>query len=205
MAAAAALVLVLAACGESDSADAADGGEAIKQFDAFPDMVIDTAKSYTAVIKTNLGDLTFELLPGEAPLAVNSLVFLARERFYDGVVFHRVMSGFMAQAGDPTGLGTGGPGYSFAIETPQRPYVRGSLAMANKGAPNTNGSQFFIVLSDLTAQGRLPPSYSLFGQLTDGEATLAKIEAVPVGPSDSGEPSRPEEEIRISSIEIVER
>ncbi len=205
MVAAAAFALVLVACGESESTAAADGGGAIKQYDAYPDMVIDTARSYTAVVKTNLGNLTFELLPEEAPLAVNSLVFLAREGFYNGVIFHRVMPGFMGQAGDPTGAGTGGPGYSFAIETPQRPYVRGGLAMANKGAPNTNGSQFFIVFSDLTAQGRLPPSFSLFGELTDGEETLAKIEAVPVGPNGAGEISRPTEEIRISTIEIVER
>ena len=202
------------ACGEGGSPAVTNGDKTIKQYDAYPDLVIDTAKSYTAVMVTNLGNLTFELLPKEAPKAVNNLVFLAREGFYDGVVFHRVIPGFMGQAGDPTGLGTGGPGYSFAIETPQRPYVRGSLAMANKGSPNTNGSQFFIVFSDLTAQGRLAPSFSLFGQLTEssswignnegGNETLANIEAVPVGPNNAGELSRPLEEIRISTIKIIE-
>ena len=110
----------------------------------------------------------------------------------------------MVQSGDPTGLGTGGPGYSFAIESPQRPYIRGSLAMANTGRPNSNGSQFFIVFDDLTALGRLSPDYSLFGQMVAGEDTLATIEAVPVGRARSGETSMPQETITITSIEIRE-
>ncbi|MCY3782523.1 MAG: peptidylprolyl isomerase [Chloroflexi bacterium] len=167
-------------------------------------MQIDSEESYTAVVTTNLGQMTFELLPAEAPLAVNNFVVLARNRYYDGVVFHRLIPRFMAQSGDPTGLGTGGPGYTFAIEPPQRPYVRGSLAMANTGRPHSNGSQFFIVFDDLTALGRLSPDYSLFGQMVEGEDTLAKIEAVPVGVAGTGERSRPQETITITSIEIHE-
>lgn len=190
------------ACGEAEAPPATQ--ERVLTYDAYPEMQIDSEESYTAVVTTNLGQMTFALLPAEAPLAVNSFVALARNRYYDGVVVHRLIPRFMAQSGDPTGLGTGGPGYTFAIEPPQRPYVRGSLAMANTGRPNSNGSQFFIVFDDLTALGRLSPDYSLFGQMVEGEDTLAKIEAVPVGPAATGERSRPQETITITSIEIRE-
>jgi cyclophilin family peptidyl-prolyl cis-trans isomerase len=200
-----ALLLVLSACGEAASTNAGPPkADTIKQYDAHPGTVITAGTSYAAVIKTNLGDLSFELLPDESPLAVNSFVFLAREGFFDGVPFHRIIPGFMAQGGDPTGRGTEGPGYRFDIETPQHPYTRGSLAMANAG-PGTNGSQFFIVFSNLTAEGRLRPDYSLFGQMTDGEESLAALEAIPVGPSMSGERSKPLEEARIVTVEIIER
>jgi len=201
-------LLLVAACGETEAPPAsepeptAEPMERVLTYDTYPEMQIDAEQSYTAVVTTNLGQMTFELLPAEAPLAVNNFVVLARNRYYDGVVFHRLIPGFMAQSGDPTGLGTGGPGYSFAIEPPQRAYVRGSLAMANAGRPNSNGSQFFIVFDDLTALGRLSPDYSLFGQMVDGEDTLAKIEAVPVGLAGTGEMSKPQETITITSIEI---
>ena len=203
-------VLAAAACGEAeapladDSEPTPQSQERILTYEAYPETQIDPEQSYTAVITTNLGQMTFEMLPAEAPLAVNSFVVLARDGYYDGVVFHRLIPGFMAQSGDPTGLGTGGPGYTFAIESPQRPYVRGSLAMANTGRPNSNGSQFFIVFDDLTALGRLSPDYSLFGQMVDGDDTLAKIEAVPVGVAATGERSQPQEPIAITSIEIRE-
>lgn len=198
------LLLAFTACGESSvSETTTEEGPVVKQYDAHPGTVIDPGKSYAAVIKTNLGDVTFDLLADAAPLAVNSFVFLARDGYFDGVLFHRIIPGFMAQGGDPTGLGTGGPGYYFDIEAPQRPYTRGSLAMANKGA-GTNGSQFFIVFADLTAEERLSPDYSLFGQMTDGESTLKALEAVPVTESASGERSRPMEEVRISSVDIIE-
>ena len=200
-----AVFLVLSACGESASTIAGPPkAGTIKQYDAHPGIVIAARSSYSAVIKTNLGDLSFELLADESPLAVNSFIFLAREGFFDGVPFHRIIPGFMAQGGDPTGRGTEGPGYRFDIETPQRPYTRGSLAMANAG-PGTNGSQFFLVFSNLTAEGRLSPDYSLFGQMTDGEEALAALEAIPVGPSSSGERSKPLEEARIVTVEIIER
>ena len=203
-------ILAAAACGEAEAPPAGDSEptpetqERILTYEAYPEMQIDSEKAYTAVVTTNLGQMTFELLPADAPLAVNNFVVLARNRYYDGVVFHRLIPRFMAQSGDPTGLGTGGPGYTFAIEPPQRPYVRGSLAMANTGRPNSNGSQFFIVFDDLTALGRLSPDYSLFGQLVEGDDTLAEIEAVPVGVAGTGERSRPQETITITSIEIHE-
>ena len=92
----------------------------MKQYSAHPGTVIEAGKSYSAVIKTNLGDMTFDLLADEAPLAVNSFVFLAREGYFDGVIFHRIIPGFMGQSGDPTGTGGGGPGYKYDIETPER-------------------------------------------------------------------------------------
>ena len=200
------LLIALAACGEAEPAaeasDTPEGG--VKQYSAHPGTVIEAGKSYSAVVKTNLGDMTFDLLADESPLAVNSFVFLAREGYFDGVIFHRIIPGFMGQSGDPTGTGGGGPGYKYDIETPGRPYIRGSLAMANAG-PGTNGSQFFIVFDNLTDQGRLSPDYSLFGQISDGEPALKALESVPVTAKPSGERSQPLEEVRISTIEIIER
>ena len=202
-----ALLLALSACGEVASTNAgppkADTIKKYTKYNLHPGTVINAESTYTAVIKTNLGDLSFQLLADESPLAVNSFVFLAREGFFDGVPFHRIIPGFMAQGGDPTGKGSGGPGYRFDIETPQQPYTRGSLAMANAG-PGTNGSQFFIVFGNLTAEGRLSPDYSLFGQMTDGEEALAALEAIPVGPSMTGERSKPLEEVHIVTVEIIE-
>ena len=200
------LLIALAACGEAEPAaetsDSAEGG--VKQYSAHPGTVIEAGKSYSAVVKTNLGDMTFDLLADESPLAVNSFVFLAREGYFDGVIFHRIIPGFMGQSGDPTGTGGGGPGYKYDIETPSGPYIRGSLAMANAG-PGTNGSQFFIVFDNLTELGRLSPDYSLFGQMSDGEPALKALESVPVTAKPSGERSQPLEEVRISTIEIIER
>ena len=200
------LLIALAACGEAEPAaetsEPAEGG--VKQYSAHPGTVIEAGKSYSAVIKTNLGDMTFDLLADESPMAVNSFVFLAREGYFDGVIFHRIIPGFMGQSGDPTGTGSGGPGYKYDIETPSGPYIRGSLAMANAG-PGTNGSQFFIVFDNLTEQGRLSPDYSLFGQMSDGESALQALESVPVAAKPSGERSQPLEEVRITTIEIIER
>ena len=142
-----------------------------------PPMTIDTSKTYTATITTDVGPFTVELNPKAAPLAVNSFVFLAQHHFFDCIIFHRVIQTFMDQTGDPTGTGTGGPGYEFkdelpAIASPQYPI--GSVAMANSG-PNTNGSQFFIVTG---SEGEsLAPSYSLFGKVTSGMAVVDKINA----------------------------
>ncbi len=200
------LLIALAACGEAEpAAEASDTPEGdVKQYSAHPGVVIEAGKSYSAVVKTNLGDMIFDLLADESPLAVNSFVFLAREGYFDGVIFHRIIPGFMGQSGDPTGTGGGGPGYKYDIETPSGPYIRGSLAMANAG-PGTNGSQFFIVFDNLTDQGRLSPDYSLFGQMSDGEPALKALESVPVTAKPSGERSQPLEEVRIFTIEIIER
>lgn len=115
-------------------------------------------------IKTTKGEITFLLLGDEAPLTVSNFVWLARQKFYDGLTFHRVEPGFVIQGGDPKGNGTGGPGYNFDDEPVKRTYVAGTVAMANSG-PNTNGSQFFITLADLP---RLPPNYTIFGIVVRG-------------------------------------
>ncbi len=172
------------------------GGRSIKRWSSAPTMTIDPASSYTAVLNTSAGAITVELLPGEAPNTVNNFVFLAREGFYDGVIFHRTIDGFMIQGGDPTGTGSGGPGYSFADEPVQRPYARGVLAMANAG-PNTNGSQFFIMHADYA----LPPNYTIFGQAVAGLETIDAIATAPTQPG--GEGSTPVNAVVIQTVEII--
>jgi cyclophilin family peptidyl-prolyl cis-trans isomerase len=140
-----------------------------------PPMCIDTAKTYTATIQTDVGTIVVALDAKKAPKTVNNFVVLARYRFFDGIVFHRVVPGFVIQGGDPKGTGQGGPGYQFADELPKAgEYKIGSLAMANSG-PNTNGSQFFIITGQQGVQ--LPPQYSLFGQVTQGMDVADKIDA----------------------------
>lgn len=146
-------------------------------FPSYPPMTVDPTKTYTATITTDVGAITVNLNAKAAPKAVNSFVYLANQHWFDCIVFHRVVQGFVDQTGDPTGTGTGGPGYQFADElpptaTPQ--YPLGSLAMANSG-PNTNGSQFFFVAGP--AGESLPPSYTLFGSVTAGIPVVAKINA----------------------------
>ncbi len=165
-----------------------------KQYPSAPALTIDPAKSYTAVIETTAGTLTAELYPGDAPKTVNNFVFLAREGFYAGVIFHRVIEGFMIQGGDPTGTGSGGPGYKFADEPVKRKYSRGTLAMANAG-PNTNGSQFFVMHADYG----LPPSYTIFGKLTAGEDI---VDAIATAKKDRQD--RPDAPVSIKSITITE-
>ncbi len=167
-----------------------------------PSMSIDQAKEYRATIKTNLGDIVVQLFPKDAPLAVNNFVFLARQGFYDGVKFHRVVKGFVIQGGDPTGTGGGGPGYKFADEKVTRDYVAGTLAMANAGS-NTNGSQFFITLADLS--GRLPKNYTIFGLVTVGLNVVQKIGDVPVRAAPNGEVSIPTADVHIDSVTIEEK
>jgi peptidyl-prolyl cis-trans isomerase B (cyclophilin B) len=146
-----------------------------KTYSAYPPMVIDQNKQYTAVIETKKGKLTIELFAKDVPKTVNNFVFLARDGFYDGVTFHRVIKTpvpFMAQGGDPTGTGMGGPGYKFADEFTSHKHVTGALSMANSGA-NTNGSQFFICYAP---QSHLDGKHSVFGQLTEGMDVLLKLE-----------------------------
>jgi len=137
-----------------------------------PPMKIDKTKQYTATIETEKGKLVLGLYAGDVPLTVNNFVFLAREGFYNNTTFHRVIAGFMAQGGDPTGTGTGGPGYSFADEFTEHTHVTGALSMANAG-PNTNGSQFFITYAP---QPHLDGRHSVFGKLIDGVDVLEAIE-----------------------------
>ncbi len=141
-------------------------------YSAPPPMTINTSKQYTATIETGKGNIVLELFASDVPVTVNNFVFLAREGFYDGTTFHRVLSSFMAQGGDPTGTGTGGPGYTFADEFTKYTHVTGALSMANAG-PNTNGSQFFITY---TPQNHLDGKHSVFGQLIDGMDVLEAIE-----------------------------
>jgi cyclophilin family peptidyl-prolyl cis-trans isomerase len=156
---------------------AADGSSTrTTSFPAPPDASCTTAgKTYKATFDTDAGTFHVTFDSVAAPKTVNNFVYLARYHFFDGLTFHRVIPGFVVQGGDPKGDGTGGPGYQFADELPKAgAYKIGSLAMANSG-PNTNGSQFFVITGD---QGvKLPPSYSLFGQVTDGMDVVKKIEA----------------------------
>ncbi len=143
------------------------------KWNAPPSMTIDVNKKYTATIVMESGNLTLELFAKDVPVTVNSFVFLARQGYYDGCTFHRVIPGFMAQGGDPTGTGSGGPGYTIPNEITSHRHIAGALSMANAG-PNTNGSQFFICYAD---QPGLDGDYSVFGQLIDGWDTFLKITA----------------------------
>lgn len=163
-------------------------------YDAPPDLIIDPDATYTATISTNLGDIVIEFFADTAPNTVNNFVFLAGAGYYDGVIFHRVIPGFVAQAGDPTGTGRGGPGYTFADElTDPRPYTRGIVAMANAG-PDTNGSQFFVVHQDVS----LPYAYTIFGEVTSGMEVVDAMTEVPTGPGD-----KPTSDIVIESITVT--
>jgi peptidyl-prolyl cis-trans isomerase B (cyclophilin B) len=142
-----------------------------KRYSAPPEMQIEMNRTYHAVIKTNKGDIHLDLNPAEAPLTVNNFVVLARDGYYNGVTFHRVVPKFVIQGGDPTGTGSGGPGYNFKDEAVTRPYKAGTVAMANAG-PNTNGSQFFICLED---QPGLPPNYTIFGDTVTGMDVVRNI------------------------------
>jgi len=152
---------------------AALGGCAVdyQQWDAPPAMAIDKARSYTATIATAHGDLVLELFDDDAPRTVNNFVFLARQKFYDGLTFHRVIADFMAQGGDPEGSGSGGPGYEFDDEFSGRKHEKHTLSMANSGA-DTNGSQFFITYR---ATPHLDNKHSVFGRLTTGGDVLDKL------------------------------
>lgn len=173
------------------------GQRAVKagQWTAAPKQVLDTSKTYTATIDTSMGAIEIALRSDLAPKTVNNFVFLAVNGFYSNVKFHRVIKGFMIQTGDPTGTGSGGPGYRFEDEPVITAYKSGTLAMANAG-PNTNGSQFFII-SGPDGVG-LPPQYSLFGNVVRGLDVVKSIESVG---SRSGAPSEP---VIIESVTITE-
>ncbi len=164
-----------------------------------PPVSVDANHSYRAIIKTSAGDLTFNLLAAEAPQTVSNFIFLAKNNFYRNTFFHRVVKDFMIQGGDPTGAGTGSPGYFFADEPITRDYIRGTLAMANAG-PNTNGSQFFIVHQDIN----LPKNYVIFGTLESGGNVLDEIASSPVTDNGSGEISRPLTKTYVNDIIITE-
>ena len=215
---AASAVLALAGCGSDDgsgdgrSSDAEttaisgetecppEGGAEVRatSFEQAPPMCIDEAKTYTATMTTDAGEVTIELDAKQAPETVNNFVVLSRYKYYDGLTFHRVIKDFMAQGGDPSGDGSGGPGYEFDDELPEQgDYEIWSVAMATAGA-NTNGSQFFIITGDAGVQ--LPPSYSLFGKVTKGMDAVEKIEAD--GSAGDGAPAKVH---TIESVTIAEK
>ena len=166
-------------------------------FPAAPTMCIDTAKTYTVKVTTSLGAYTAVLDAKKAPLTVNSFVYLARYHYFDNTPCHRIIPGFVIQCGDPTGSGTGGPGYSFKDELPAAgEYKLGSLAMANSGA-NTNGSQYFVISGNDGIA--LPPKYSLFGQVTEGLDVVTKLDAA--GTAGAGTPSTP---VTINSVTVTQ-
>jgi cyclophilin family peptidyl-prolyl cis-trans isomerase len=157
-----------------------------------------TNNMHAITLKTNVGDITFQTFDADAPKAVSNFIELASKGFYDNVIFHRVIEGFMIQGGDPTGTGSGGPGYQFADElTPgteaaKRGYVRGTVAMANAG-PNTNGSQFFIMHQDYP----LPYNYTIFGYVTAGQDIVDKIATTKTDSND-----RPLTDVVIKSVTV---
>ncbi len=165
-----------------------------KQYDAPPAMTLDLDSTYEATLHTTEGAITIRLFAEDAPITVNNFVTLARDGFYDEVIFHRVVPGFVIQGGDPTGTGRGGPGYRFRdeLDKPRR-YSRGTVAMANAG-PNTNGSQFFICLDDVG----LPHQYTIFGEVTDGMDVVDAIAASDL----RGE--RPVEDVTITTVDVVQ-
>ena len=170
-----------------------------KVYDSMPEMNIDISKKYTAVIKTSMGDMSIEFFTEDAPMTVNNFINLSRDGYYDNVIFHRVISGFMIQGGDPSGTGHGDmgkyPGYKFEDElNNQRSYDKGILAMANAG-PDTNGSQFFIMHVNYP----LPYQYTIFGFVTDGLEVIDKIASVETGDGD-----KPLNDVVIETVEVKE-
>ena len=170
-----------------------------KVYDSMPEMNIDISNEYSAVIKTSMGDMSIEFFTEDAPLTVNNFINLSRDGYYDNVIFHRVISGFMIQGGDPSGTGHGEmgkfPGYKFEDElNNQRSYDKGILAMANAG-PDTNGSQFFIMHVDYP----LPYQYTIFGFVTEGLDVIDKIASVETGDGD-----KPINDVVIETIEVKE-
>lgn len=164
-----------------------------KQFKSAEQVII-AGKTYTATLHTSVGDIVINLSK-DTPVTTNNFVFLAQQNFYDGVIFHRVIPGFMIQGGDPTGTGAGGPGYRFNDEKFSGKYNRGTVAMANAG-PNTNGSQFFIMHADYG----LPPNYVIFGTVKSGLDVVDKIASGKTGPND-----RPVDPVVINSVDILEK
>lgn len=184
---------------ELQNQEATSSARKVKQYSSPPEMKISKDKKYKALMKTTKSSITIDLFAKETPTTVNNFVFLSKEGFYDGTMFHRIIKDFMIQGGDPKGNGTGGPGYQFNDEKITRDYKRGVVAMANSG-PNTNGSQFFVIHKDYN----LPKQYVIFGQVIEGMETVDAIAEVSTVDNGTGEKSKPTEEIRIETIEIRE-
>ncbi len=165
-----------------------------------PEQVLEEGVDYGAVIKTSMGDIEIDLFENETPITVNSFLFLTKEKFYDGLTFHRVVKDFVIQGGDPDGVGTGGPGYQIPDEITDREYKAYTLSMANAG-PNTNGSQFFITTGGIGQQSleALNGNYTIFGEVTKGFAIVDSIERVETDATD-----KPLNPVVIESIQIIE-
>ncbi len=168
--------------------------ERTQTFRDAPEMGIDPSKRYTATMRTSMGEIVIALDALHAPLTVNNFVFLAAHHYYDGVIFHRIINGFVCQGGDPTGTGRGGPGYRFDDEPVKQRYQIGSLAMANAG-PNTNGSQFFLITGP-SGVG-LPPQYNHFGRVVKGLDVIDAMQKV-----DTDRNDRPRTDVVIESVTI---
>jgi cyclophilin family peptidyl-prolyl cis-trans isomerase len=175
---------------------ALDGSaEKTQKFPDKPEFGIDPQKRYTATMETSMGTIVIALDALNAPVTVNNFVFLAGYHYYDGIIFHRIINGFVCQGGDPGGTGTGGPGYRFEDEPVKNRYQIGSLAMANAG-PNTNGSQFFLISGPNGVT--LPPQYNHFGQVVKGLEVVDAMQKVPTGRGD-----RPVTDVVINSVSIT--
>lgn len=166
----------------------------------YPFPTIEGSRKYSAILDTTAGEIKIELFADKTPLTVSNFVYLAKKGFYNNTIFHRVISGFMIQGGDPDGNGTGGPGYKFADEPFTGDYTRGTVAMANAG-PNTNGSQFFIMHQN---NFQMPKDYVIFGKVVDGIDIVDKIADAPVKLSSADESSTPIDPVKINSIVIKE-
>ena len=185
---------------EADERLDEEAAERNDSYDAPPTARLDASKTWVAKVETTEGEFDIELLPEAGPIAAANFRFLVDEEFYDGVRFHRVLKGFVVQAGDPLGDGTGGPGYEIEDDPVKQPYRRGVVAMANAG-PDTGGSQFFIVLSD---EVNLPPAYAIFGQVDEeGMEVVDRIAEVKVEQGPNGEPSLPVDVVRILDVEMA--
>jgi len=185
-------MLVLALCAFPAAAE-----EKAKQWDKPPEMTIDVKKQYIATMDTTMGKIVIELYPKIAPNHVNSFVFLAKQGFYDGVIFHRVIKDFMLQGGDPTGTGMGGPGYKLKAEFNDMKHVRGVLSAARTQDPDSAGSQFFLMHGD---SPHLDGKYTAYGKIIDGMDTVDKIAALETDGRD-----RPANPPKINSIKIEEK
>jgi len=204
-------VLMLSACGSENAVEekpqTTPETQQSKSWKEAPAMAIDPNKKYTAKVSTSKGDFTIELFAKDAPITVNNFVFLAKEGFYNGITFHRIIESFMVQTGDPQGTGAGGPGYTIQDELggPHK-YEEGTVAMAKTMAPNSAGSQFFIGTGADIDSLNGTPNYPIFGKVSEGMDTVKKIAATPTELDDSGrEKSKPMESVTIKSIEITEQ
>ena len=165
-----------------------------------PESVLEKGIDYKVVLKTSVGDITIDLFENETPDTVNSFLFLIGQRYYEGVTFHRVIKNFVIQTGDPTGTGSGGPGYTIDDEITSRKYKPYTLGMANAG-PDTNGSQFFITSGNIpqSAMSNLDGNYTIFGEVVEGFAVVDSIERVTTDSND-----KPANNVTVESIQILE-